>query len=454
MIPVEKNKTYISKIIDFSVDGSGVAKIDGFTIFVPMTVPGDEAEILILKTKSSYAYGKLVRLITPSENRAEPLCKVCDKCGGCSFFHCEYSAQLEYKKRFVENAFHGIGNFKKFSVSEIIGMKNPYRYRNKMVFPFGYDKNKNIRYGFFRAKSHDIVPLDGCLLGDEINIPILETVKKHMEKYKITPYDEKTHSGLVRRVFTRKSYHTGEIMTVVSVNGDKIPQSNELVTKLTDLSKNITSVVLNVNKEKNNLVLGNENILLYGKEVITDMLCGLEYEISPNSFFQVNPPQTEKLYKKAIEYADISPNDVVLDIYCGIGTISLYAAKSAKKVIGVEIVEEAVKNARQNALKNNISNTQFYAGSAQKIVCEILDETPDIVILDPPRKGSDEETLSAIAKSLPKRIVYVSCNPATLARDAKFLSNFGYFPQTATAVDMFPHTTHVETIVLLQNRNM
>lgn len=453
MIPIEKNKTYTAKITDLSSDGNGIAKIDGFAVFVPAAVPGDEAEILVVKVKTSYAYGKILRLIKASEMRTEPGCRAYARCGGCSLRHCKYSAQLEHKRRFAENALRSIGGFKNFSVSEIIGANSPDKYRNKMVFPFGLDENRNTVYGFFRAKSHDIVPLDECALGDDINIPILEAVKRHMEEHKILPYDEKKHSGLVRRVFIRKSYGTGEIMAVVSVNGTEIPHKEELVKRLTNLSGKITSIFLNVNTGKNNLVLGDENILLYGNSVIRDALCGIEYEISPNSFFQVNPAQAEKLYEKAIEYADISEEDTVLDIYCGIGTISLYAAKYAKKVIGAEIVEAAVRDARRNALNNNIANAEFYSGSARDIVCDVLSETPDIVILDPPRKGSDEETLSAIAKAEPKRIVYVSCNPATLARDVKFLSEFGYFPAKAAAVDMFPHTTHVECVVLMTKIN-
>lgn len=450
MTPIEKNKTYIAKITDLSSDGNGVAKINGFTVFVPMSLPGDEGEILIVKLKTAYAYGKLTKLIKASEDRTEPLCKAYTQCGGCAMLHCKYSAQLEYKKRFVEDALQRIGGFKDFSVSEIIGTDAPCRYRNKMVFPFGDDKDDNIQYGFFKSRSHEIVPLDDCLLGDELNMSVLKTVKEHMQKYDIKPYREDNHTGLVRRVFTRKAYHTDEFAVVISINGRKMPHCDELVRNITELSENITGIFLNVNKGKNNLVLGNENILVYGADVINDTLCGIKYEISPNSFFQINPIQTEKLYKKAIEYADITSQDNVLDIYCGIGTISLYAAKFAKNVTGIEIVEDAVKNAKQNASNNNITNAKFYAGSAQQIIHDVISDKTDIVILDPPRKGSDAETLSAIANASPKRIVYVSCNPSTLARDTKYLSELGYLPKAATAVDMFPHTTHVETVLLLE----
>ncbi len=456
MIPVEKNKKYNVQVIDFASDGNGIAKLDGFTIFVPLSVPGDELEILIVKVNASHAYGKITEIIKPSKNRVIPQCNAYSKCGGCTFMQSEYTLQLESKKKFVEDAMKRIGGFKNFAVSEIIGMQNPYKYRNKMVFPFASDKNNEIQYGFFRARSHDLIPLSSCLLGDDINMPVLKTVKEHMKKYNIHPYCEANHSGTVRRVFTRKSYHTGETMVVISINGKSIAQADELVKALSSLDKNITSIFLNVNTQKNNLVLGDKNILLYGKPVICDILCGLKYEISPSSFYQINPVQTEKLYAKAIEYAAIKPNESVLDIYCGIGTISLCAAKYAKKVVGVEIVEAAIQNAKKNALNNNISNTDFYAGSAENVVPKLLSNgfAPDVVILDPPRKGSDAATLSAIAAAMPNRIVYVSCNPATLARDAKYLSALGYIPNSASAVDMFPHTAHVETILLMQNRNM
>lgn len=454
MIPVEKNKQYTVNITDFSSDGNGIAKIDGFTVFVPLSVPGDKAEILIVKTKSSHAYGKILKIITPSEHRVTPSCKAYKQCGGCVMLQADYTLQLKCKKAFVQNALTRIGGFKDITVQHIIGMENPYKYRNKMVFPFAKDKNGDIQYGFFRQRSHDLIPLDGCLLGDDINIRILEAVKKHMQKYNISPYCEETHSGCIRRVFIRKSYHSGEIMTVISANEAFIPHADALISALSEVSENITSIFLNINKEKNNLVLGDKNKLLYGKSVISDTICGLKYEISPASFFQVNPIQTEKLYKIAIDYADIQKNDIVLDIYCGIGTISLYAAQFAKKVIGVEIVEDAIKNAKKNAIANNISNAEFYASSAAEIVPKLVKEKPDIVILDPPRKGSDPATLSATVQASPRKIVYVSCDPATLARDAKFLSEQGYCVKDVTAVDMFPHTAHVESCLLLCRKDL
>jgi len=401
------------------------------------------AEILVVKTKSSYGYGKLLNVITPSEKRSTPPCPHFEKCGGCQLMSMNYSAQLDYKKSIVAETLRRIGGIQ--TDVDIIGMDNPYHYRNKMIFPI----DVNRKWGFYRERSHDVIPLEDCLLGDDINKKILNTVCDFMKKHNIPAYNEASHTGLIRRVFLRNSQ--SEIMVVISANGDKIPDSDILVNSLLAVSDKITSVILNVNKKRTNLVLGDKNITLWGKSKITHTLCGIDYEISPHSFFQVNPVQTEKLYNLAIEYADISKNDTVMDIYCGIGTISLTAAKKSKKVIGVEIVPQAISDAKKNAEANNFVNADFYCAAAEDIVPQLIEDgnTPDIVILDPPRKGSDEKTLSAIVSSNPKRIVYVSCNPATLARDLKFLSENGYNLAKATAVDMFPHTTHVECCVLL-----
>lgn len=388
------------------------------------------------------------------DRNSKPICQHYEKCGGCSMAHLKYEAQLKIKKNFVDNALQRIGGFKDFKTDEICGMNNPERYRNKMVFPFGKNEN-GICYGFYRERSHDIISLSDCVLGDICNFDILETIKIHMNKYNILPYDEINHIGFLRRVFIRKSYHTQEIMVVLSANGKNVPHQKELIEELCKTNENISGIILNVNTKKNNLVLGEENILLWGKKIINDFVCGLEYDISPNSFFQVNPVQTEVLYQKALEFAEIEKDDEVMDIYSGIGTISLAAAKHSKHVTGIEIVVQAVENAKKNAFRNNIENANFYAGEAENIVPELIKKgiKPNVVILDPPRKGSDEKTLLAIAKSEPKRIVYISCNPATLARDMKFLCTLGYCPQKASAVDMFPYTSHVETVVLLSHKS-
>lgn len=443
IFPVEKNKEYNVKIDAVSSDGNGIAHIDGYTVFIPNTLPGDTARILIVKIKSSYGYGKLIELITPSEMRTDPPCKHCQKCGGCQFMHASYPAQLELKQSFVRDAMLRIGGIN--SNPDIIGAEFPLRYRNKMIFPI--DSNKN--WGFYRAHSHDVTPLSDCLLGSELNTEIMNTVSDYMKKYNVSAYNEETHHGIIRRVFIRSAL--GKFMVVISANSDSLPHADKLICMLQTVSSNISSIILNINKKRTNLVLGDKNITLWGSNTLSAELCGLRYEISPHSFFQINPHQTEKLYNTAIEFAKISSDDTVMDIYCGIGTISLTAAKYAKQVIGIEIVPEAIRDAKQNAIANNITNTEFHCAAAEDIVPKLLqrNKKPDIIILDPPRKGSDEATLSAIVGASPKRIVYISCNPATLARDAKFLTQNGYSLTKITAVDMFPYTSHVECCVLL-----
>lgn len=443
IFPVKKNQEYNVTIDAVSSDGNGIAHIDGYTVFVPHTLTGDVARTLIVKVKSSYGYGKLIEIITPSDMRTEPPCRYCSKCGGCQFMHVSYPAQLELKRGFVRDAILRIGGID--SNPGIIGAENPQRYRNKMIFPFDSDKN----WGFYRNHSHDVIPLSDCLLGNELNADIMNAVSDYMKKYNIPAYDEAAHRGIIRRVFIRSAQDN--FMVIISANSDTLPRADSLITALKSVSDKISGIILNINKKRTNLVLGEKNITLWGSDTLSAVLCGLKYEISPHSFFQINPQQTEKLYNAAIEYADISPNDTVMDIYCGIGTISLTAAKYAEKVIGIEIVPEAIRDAKQNAVANNITNAEFYCSAAEDIVPELLENhiKPDIIILDPPRKGSDEATLGAIVNAEPKRIVYVSCNPATLARDVKFLSQNGYALTKITAVDMFPYTAHVECVVLM-----
>lgn len=450
MIPVEKNKEYTVTVDAVSSDGNGIAHIDGFAIFIPRTVDGDEVKILVVKVKSRFAYGKLLEIITPSNKRAEVTCSAYKRCGGCQLRHINYNSQLKIKKDIVENAIQRIGGFENFEVEKIVGMDNPERYRNKMVFPIGFVNGKT-ECGFYAQRSHDIIPLKDCLIGDKLNSEINKAVITYMNDNNIPPYDEINHKGIVRRVFTRTSHSTGEVMVVISANATTLPKSKKLVNMLRTTSDRISSIILNINTKRNNLVITDNNVTLWGKNCILDTLCGIEFEISPESFFQVNPIQTEKLYNTALEYAELNKNTSVMDIYCGIGTISLCAAMKAKNVIGIEIVERAIEDAKENAKRNNIQNAVFYADSAENIVPLLIEkgEKPDVVILDPPRKGSDEKTLSAIIKAQPERIVYVSCNPATLARDARFLADRGYFISKSSAFDLFPHTTHVESVLLM-----
>ena len=410
---------------------------------MPQAVPGDEVELLVLKTNKNYGFAKVTDIIAPSELRVAPPCEHFEKCGGCQLMTVDYSSQLDFKKNIVRDALLRLGKID--LEPDIIGMDCPERYRNKMVFPFAPDGS----WGFYRQRSHDVIPLSDCLLGDALITEIMNAISNHIKKHNISVYDETAHKGIMRRAFLRTT--DKEIMVVISANSDNIPRGDELISSITAISPKISSIILNINKKRTNLVLGDKNVTLWGKDVLSATLCGLSYEISPHSFFQVNPIQTEKLYGKAIELADISENDTVLDIYCGIGTISLTAAKTAKAVVGVEIVPEAIENAKENAKRNGIENAEFYCSAAEDIVPQLIKDgtTPDIVILDPPRKGSDEKTLSAIVSAKPKRIVYVSCNPATLARDAQFLVENGYTAKSVTAVDMFPHTVHIESVTLL-----
>ena len=411
------NDEYNVKIQSVSSDGNGVARIDGMAVFVPFTAACDEARIKITRVKKNYAEGRLLELTVPSPDRTAPDCPHYMLCGGCALRHIKYEKQLVIKKEIVENAMRRIGGFKDFTCEEIIGMENPSRYRNKTVFHIG--KNGA---GFYSQKSHTVIPVTDCAIGAAENATITKASAK---------------CG-ADSVFTRKSFSTGEI--AVAVTGQDADKA-ELIKSLTAACKEISGIFLNGEK-------------IYGSDTITDTLCGIKFKISPESFYQVNPVQTEKLYAKALEYAAVDKTQTVLDVYCGIGTISLCAAKSAKHVIGVEIVERAILDAKENARLNSIANADFYAGSADKLVPMLIKdgERPDVVILDPPRRGSDEKTLAAIVKAKPSRVVYVSCNPSTLARDARYLADNGYKIDRATAVDLFPHTHHIETVALLSHQ--
>jgi 23S rRNA (uracil1939-C5)-methyltransferase len=447
----EKNEHYQIEITDISSDGNGVGTVDGMTVFVPSAAIGDIAEIVIVKVLSHYAIGRIINLIKPSNDRVQPLCAAYKRCGGCQLQHIDYDSQLKIKKNFIDAALERIGGFKNFKCDKVIGMDEPIRYRNKCIFPIGKDKENNIISGFYARRSHEITVVDDCVAGDEINQAIVRAVREYMNECSVSVYDEIAHSGLVRRVFIRTAKTTGEIMTVLSVNGTNIPKRERLIKKLRAVSDKIVSIYININEKKSNNVLGDKNKLIYGKETIEDTLCGIRFKISPHSFYQINPYMTEKLYSKALEYANITNNDNILDVYCGIGTISLAAAKSAGHVTGIEIVEQAIADAKENAKDNCIDNADFFAGSAEETVPRLIENgmKPDTVILDPPRKGSDESTLSAIVSAKPQRIVYVSCNASTLARDMRFLAEHGYTPQKCIGFDMFPHTCHVECVTLM-----
>lgn len=447
---IEVGNEYEVTIESVSSDGNGVGHIGSMAVFVPFTAAGDRVRVRVTMVKKSYAEAEMAEILEASSMRCEPKCPLFFVCGGCALSHMSYDAQLAAKKAVIENAMRRIGGFRDFEVDEMLGMNVPERYRNKMVFHAAEQDGKTV-FGFYAPKTHRVIPLGDCLAGDERNGRIIAAVTEYMEEIGLKPYDERTHRGAVRMLFTRVSRVSGDMMAVLSVNGNRLPKEELLVEKLRAAVPELKSIILNVNTARRSHSLGARNITLYGADYIEDEISGIRFRISPHSFFQINPVMTEQLYGKAMEFADTGAADTVMDIYCGIGTISLLAARRAKRVTGVEIVEKAIEDARDNAAANGIENAEFYTASADEIVPELIKcgERPDVVILDPPRKGSDEKTLQAILQAEPKRIVYVSCNPATLARDVKMLCGGGYNITSAVGCDMFPDTCHVECVVLM-----
>lgn len=448
-----KNDEYICEILTNGSGGEGVCRIDGFAVFVPDAVKGDVVKIKILKVKSSYAFGKVIEIVTPSTHRTEPLCGMHKSCGGCDIACMDYAYQLELKRNTVADALAKIGEIKDVEIMPTVGMEIPYNYRNKMQFPVGRDRDGKIVYGFYAKRSHNIVPAQECVTGKNFCHTIMEIIISFLEEKKIEPYDEENHKGLVRHVFIRDSAYTGEIMVAIVINGEALPEAEELIKRLVEAESKISGVLININKKKTNLIMGERNIILYGRDYITDRIGNLDFSVSPHSFYQINPVQTEKLYALALEAAGDISDKTVFDLYCGTGTITLFMAQKAKKVIGVEIVEDAVKNACENAKRNGIKNAEFYCGAVEDVIEDLYKkgERADVVVLDPPRKGSDEKTLDIILKMNPEKIIYVSCGPATLARDLKFLEKGGYKTQKVTPVDMFPQTAHVESVAVLTN---
>ena len=452
---MKPREQYELSIINTAQDGRGIAKADGLVVFVAGTLEGETVLAEIYTVHKTYATAGVLKVIEPSPFREEPFCEASKECGGCPFAHITYEKQLKIKRQTVADCLSRIGRFEEgsFILEETCGMELPFRYRNKMVFPVGEKNGKSVS-GFYAKRSHNVIPLADCKAGEEAASLARSCVTDFLNANRIMPYNEQTKRGSIRRVFVRTGYHTKELMVVISSATEKIPSLSEFIHRLreTDFGEyQLKSVILNINRKPNNLVLGEKNQTLWGTDTITDTLMGLSFTISPHSFFQVNPKQTEVLYQKALDLAELNENTTVLDIYCGIGTISLCAAKRAKQVVGVEIVDKAIEDAKQNAANNGLSNAEFYCGAAEDIVPDLIEKNlrPDVVLIDPPRKGSDEKTLSAILQAKPERIVYVSCNPATLARDARFLADGGYRLMSAAPVDMFPNTEHVECCVLL-----
>lgn len=452
-IPVQKNMDYTIKIDNLGYEGEGVGRINNFTVFVPDALPGEEAEIKIVKVNKNFAFGKLLKIIIPSQDRTEPLCSL-KRCGGCQLMHLSYEAQLEFKKKRVEDSIERIGKLKDITIHDTIGMKNPLRYRNKAQFPVGM-KDGKIVIGFYAPRSHEVIDTPSCMIQDEVSDRCIEVIRKWAEDYDISVYDESSGKGLLRHIMVRKAYRTGEVMVVLVTNGYDIPYIKNLIDMLEREIPGLKSVVQNINREETNVVLGADNRTIYGSGRITDYIGDLKFQISPLSFFQVNPVQTEALYNKALEYAALEGYETVIDAYCGTGTISLFLARKAGKVYGVEVVEPAIIDARENAAENNISNVEFIVGESEKVIPELYSKgvKADVIVVDPPRKGCGEELLRTIAAMKPERVVYVSCDPGTLARDLKYLSENGFRVVEIQPVDMFPVTAHVECVVGMQRKD-
>ena len=488
---MEKNQEFIVTIEDMNEDGAGVGKVDGYIWFVKDAVIGDVVRAKAMKMKKSYGFARLMEVLEPSGSRVIPSCPVARQCGGCQLQAMSYEEQLKFKERKVMNNLIRIGKFAENEIHmlPIMGMEEPWRYRNKAQFPFGKDKGGNVIAGFYAGRTHAIVEAGDCLLGVEENREILDIVKLFMKEMKIEPYDESSHKGLVRHVLIRKGFKTGEIMVCLVINGKKLPGKERLVEMLCGVDgkdekgqginregidgkeiygketngnetdghgiRGMTSISYSVNQEKTNVIMGKEIVNLYGPGFITDYIGNVKYQISPLSFYQVNPVQTERLYGTALEYAGLTGNETVWDLYCGIGTISLFLAQKAKKVYGVEIVPQAIEDARRNAEINGIKNAEFFVGKAEEVLPEQFEKNhvhADVIVVDPPRKGCDTVCLDTILKMRPERVVYVSCDSATLARDLRYLADGGYMVERGRCCDMFPGTVHVETVCLLSNR--
>lgn len=451
---IEKNKEYIFDIVDQGYEGEGIAKTEeGFTIFVPEALKGERVKIKIVKVKKNYAYGKLIEIITHSENREIPVCPIFKRCGGCSLQHTSYNNQLEIKTQRVKDCVTKIGKLDSSLVKNTLGMKNPYRYRNKVQLPVGINKGE-LQIGFFAPRSHDIINMESCFIQDEAADKVVKIVRAWIIKNNIKPYiveGEYSKEGLLRHIMVRRGFKTYEVMVVLVTTSEKVPHKDELINALIEGIPEIKSIMLNINSKPTNVILGDKSIVLYGKDHISDYIGDFKFNISPLSFFQVNPVQTEILYSKALEFAGLSGKETVFDAYCGTGTISLFLSQKAKKVYGVEIVPEAIENAIENAKENGIDNVEFRVGKSEEIIPQMIEEgiKADVVVVDPPRKGCEKSLLEAIADMAPQRIVYVSCDPSTLARDLAILKEMGYETIKVQPVDMFPQTGHVEVVTLL-----
>lgn len=445
-----KNKSYKVKITDITHECLGVGRVDNIPVFIKGALSDELVEAKIIKINKSYAVGRLLKIIEASDKRITPFCDAYKRCGGCNIQHLSYDAQLDFKKTLVIDALKRIGKTEDIIVHDTLGMENPKFYRNKAQYPVGLS-NGSIKIGFYADRTHEIIEGEKCYLQNEEIEKVRGLVKEFIIEKGISIYDEKEGKGLVRHVMARVGHVTGEVMMVMVINGKKIPNHEELVNKLVKSMPNIKSILLNINTKNTNVILGEKNVLLYGQDYITDFIGDYKFKISVLSFFQVNPTQTKVLYQKALEYARLTGSETVFDLYCGIGTISLFLSQKAKKVYGVEEISAAVKDAEENARLNCVKNVEFVEGKVELVVPQLYEKgiKADVVVVDPPRKGCDEKLLDTIVEMKPERIVYVSCNPATLARDVKYLEEQGFKAKEAQPVDMFAWTGHVECVVLM-----
>lgn len=456
-IPVEKNKEYIVDIIDNGFEGEGIAKIDGYTIFIDGGIKGEKCRILIVKVTKSHGYGKLIEVIEKSKYRVEADCTTYKRCGGCNLRHIEYNKTLEMKRDVVQNLVNKILE-NKITVRNTIGMEKPYYYRNKAQYPFGINKNGDKTFGIYAKRTHEIIDIDDCKIQNPISKKIAREVLEFVKENNVNVYNEETGKGLLRHLIVKVGIKTNEVMCIIVLNEEKFEKEQELVKLLIEKfnkdDKNefkIQTIVKNINTKNTNVILGDKNIVLYGDGYIKDKLGNYVFKISPMSFYQTNPIQTEVLYNKAIEAAKLKKSDVVLDLYCGIGTIGIYASSFVSKVYGIEIVEQAIEDAKENAIINNIENIKFKCGAVENILENLIKEeniVPNIVFVDPPRRGLDKNTIDNILKLRPEKVIYISCNPATMVRDINMMEG-KYQIKEIQPVDMFPYTSNVECVALL-----
>lgn len=461
----KKNDEIVITIEDLGKDGEGIGHVDGYALFVKGALPGEKVLVHLMKLNKNYGFARLVEILEPSKERMTPSCPSASLCGGCTLQHFSYEGQLAFKEKKVKDCLERLGGVDLSSVTwlPILGMtgenESPWHYRNKAQFPVREDENGIPQTGFFAGRSHRLIPASSCAIQHPVINEVVETVMDFLRTYGISAYREESHKGLVRHIYVRRGYHTGQIMVCLVINGNELPHAAELITNLRTI-EGMTSICLNINTKKTNVILGSSTKLLWGSPAIEDKIGGIRYQISPQSFYQVNPVQTEKLYQTALDFADLQGDERVWDLYCGIGTISLFLAGKAKKVCGVEIIPQAIDDARENAKRNHIENAEFFVGKAEEVLPEFYEKAmkevssdemlhPDVIVVDPPRKGCDDACLNTMLRMQPERIVYVSCDSATLARDLKILCDGGYEIRKVRGVDQFGMTVHVETVCLL-----